>query len=128
MAAEAAAMWGRPQDGVPAEERSGANACVYWVTTRLGGQLTRLPDVTPLQIKTARSIKKFLTGNLQVRAARRLSSVRVHVLGCHFDDIQRFYGACCTDFHGGRSVCRRQSGVRWPYSGLVSMSIGICPS
>lgn len=59
-------MWGRPQDGVPKEERSGTNAAVYWVATRLGGELTRLPDVTPLQIRTARSIKKFLTGDLKV--------------------------------------------------------------
>jgi hypothetical protein len=66
VAAEEAAMWGRPQDGVPKEERSGTNAAVYWVATRLGGELTRLPDVTPLQIRTARSIKKFLTGDLKV--------------------------------------------------------------
>ncbi|KAJ7520218.1 hypothetical protein O6H91_20G072700 [Diphasiastrum complanatum] len=56
--------WGRPHETIPPEKGGGANANVYWVCSKPGEKLYRLPDVTPLQIKIARSLKKFLTGNL----------------------------------------------------------------
>jgi hypothetical protein len=58
--------WGRPSDGIPMEEGVGTNANVYWVCHRPGDQYKKLPPVTPLQINTARQLKKFLTGNLEV--------------------------------------------------------------
>ncbi len=58
--------WGRPSDGIPMEEGIGTNANVYWVCHRPGDQYKKLPPVTPLQINTARQLKKFLTGNLEV--------------------------------------------------------------
>ncbi|CAG9467505.1 unnamed protein product [Pedinophyceae sp. YPF-701] len=49
---------------VPAEKGVGTNAYVYYVCNHLGGKFSKLPDVTPKQIKAARTIKKFVTGNL----------------------------------------------------------------
>ncbi|KAG2444989.1 hypothetical protein HYH02_008859 [Chlamydomonas schloesseri] len=50
---------------VPAEEPgTGANKFTYLVCGILGGPLTRLPDVTPAQVKASRRIKKLLTGRL----------------------------------------------------------------
>lgn len=43
---------------------SGANSFTYFVCSYPGGPFSRLPEVTPAQIKVARQIKKFLTGNL----------------------------------------------------------------
>ena len=57
--------FGRPVDPIP-KEIEGTNAYLYWACTRLGEEFMRLPDVTPLQIKTARALTKFLTGNLDV--------------------------------------------------------------
>ncbi|BBM96751.1 radial spoke head protein 4/6 [Marchantia polymorpha subsp. ruderalis] len=53
------------KDDVPVEEGAGPNANVYWVCNRLDEKCVRLPAVTPLQISTARKIKKFLTGDLE---------------------------------------------------------------
>lgn len=50
---------------IPAEASgTGANLYTYWVCSHVGGPFTRLPDVTPAQITCARSLKKFLTGDL----------------------------------------------------------------
>ncbi|KAK3258854.1 putative splicing factor, arginine/serine-rich 4 [Cymbomonas tetramitiformis] len=49
----------------PEEFGTGANSYTYWVTTKLGGPYTQLPDVTPTMITQARKIKKFLTGDLK---------------------------------------------------------------
>ncbi|KXZ46194.1 hypothetical protein GPECTOR_46g263 [Gonium pectorale] len=50
---------------VPVEPSgTGANKYTYLVCSALGGPLTRLPDVTPAQIKASRRIKKLLTGRL----------------------------------------------------------------
>lgn len=49
---------------IPIEANTGANGYVYFVCNYLGGPMTRLPYVTPVQIKAARTIKKFLTGRL----------------------------------------------------------------
>jgi radial spoke head protein 4A len=57
--------FGRPVDVIP-KETEGTNAYLYWTCTKLGEDFIRLPDVTPLQIKTARTLTKLLTGNLDV--------------------------------------------------------------
>lgn len=62
------ALFGRPVDTIP-PEKEGSNAHVYWACRKLGDTFIRLPDVTPLQIKTARSLKKFLTGNLDAEVS-----------------------------------------------------------
>eukprot|EP00877_Chromochloris_zofingiensis_P003995 jgi/Chrzof1/13597/Cz08g03200.t1 len=49
---------------VPNEWNTGINGYVYYVCNYLGAPLTQLPAVTPVQVKAARSIKKFLTGRL----------------------------------------------------------------
>lgn len=54
----------QPESGEATEVNSGPNAFVYFVSSYPGGPLTQLPSVTPLQIKAARRIKKFLTGRL----------------------------------------------------------------
>lgn len=59
--------WGRPTDGVPPEEGVGTNEMVYWYCHRPGDRCKKLPPVTPLQIKTARQLKKYLTGDPEVR-------------------------------------------------------------
>lgn len=61
--------WGRPNDGIPPEEGVGTNANVYWYCHRPGDQCKKLPPVTPLQVKTARQLKKYLTGNPEVTQA-----------------------------------------------------------
>ncbi|EFJ18162.1 flagellar radial spoke protein 6 [Selaginella moellendorffii] len=61
--------WGRPVETIPVEAGIGPNANTYWVCSRPGDELYRLPDVTPLQIKTARQIKKFFTGNLKAEVS-----------------------------------------------------------
>ncbi|KAG0603721.1 hypothetical protein M758_10G116300 [Ceratodon purpureus] len=55
--------WGRPTDGIPPEEGVGTNAMVYWYCHRPGDRCKKLPPVTPLQVKTARQLKKYLTGD-----------------------------------------------------------------
>jgi len=63
---------------VPKEEpRTGCNKKTYFVCNEPGKLWTRLPNVTPQQISTARKIKKFFTGNLDApvcdwRNARRV--------------------------------------------------------
>lgn len=55
-----------PAEGsVPYEAHIGANQFTYYVCTHLGGPFSRLPFVTPDQIKAARQIKKLLTGRLE---------------------------------------------------------------
>lgn len=49
---------------VPPEGNTGANGYVYFVCNHLGGPMSKLPPVSPDQIKAARTIKKFLTGRL----------------------------------------------------------------
>lgn len=44
---------------------SGANAHVYYTCHFVGDEFIRLPDVNPSQIKAARNIRRFLTGNLE---------------------------------------------------------------
>lgn len=57
--------FGRPVSSIPSEESgTGANKHAYFVSSFLGGAFTRLPEVSPLMVTTARSIKKFLTGKL----------------------------------------------------------------
>jgi hypothetical protein len=57
--------WSAAAEGeAPIEGNSGTNANVYWVCNYLGGPMTQLPPVTPVQIKAARQIKKLLTGRL----------------------------------------------------------------
>ncbi|KAL2642568.1 hypothetical protein R1flu_010155 [Riccia fluitans] len=53
------------KDEVPIEENSGPNVNVYWVCNRLDEKCVKLPPVSPLQISTARRMKKFLTGDLE---------------------------------------------------------------
>lgn len=49
---------------MPQEVGTGANEYVYYVCNKLGGPVTRLPSVTPRQIKVARQLKHYLTGDL----------------------------------------------------------------
>jgi len=49
---------------VPTETASGINTFEYFVCNTLGGAFSKLPDVTPKQIKAARVLKKLVTGNL----------------------------------------------------------------
>ncbi|GFR44664.1 hypothetical protein Agub_g5954 [Astrephomene gubernaculifera] len=61
----AAAPSSASPEEVPVEPPgTGANKYTYLVCSALGGPLTRLPDVTPAQIKASRRIKKLLTGRL----------------------------------------------------------------
>jgi radial spoke head protein 4A len=58
-----------PEEGdptvMPAEEPgTGANAYTYFVCSQLGGPCTKLPPVSPSQIKVAQQIKKFFSGDL----------------------------------------------------------------
>ncbi|KAH7295153.1 hypothetical protein KP509_27G034900 [Ceratopteris richardii] len=55
--------FGRPVESIP-PETNGTNAYTYWVCSRLGEPFIALPDITPIQIQTARSLRRFLTGNL----------------------------------------------------------------
>ena len=48
---------------------TGANGYTYFVCNHLGGPLMQLPNVTPAQIKAARTIKKFLTGKLDAHVS-----------------------------------------------------------
>jgi radial spoke head protein 4A len=55
----------KPPPQVPKEDpRTGCNRKTYFVCNEPGKLWTRLPNVTPAQISTARKIKKFLTGRL----------------------------------------------------------------
>ncbi|EDO48571.1 predicted protein [Nematostella vectensis] len=55
----------KPPSFVPKEEnRTGCNKKTYFVCTEAGKPWVRLPSVTPAQIRVARQIKKFFTGNL----------------------------------------------------------------
>lgn len=57
--------YGRPISKLPSEENgTGSNKNVYFVCSFLGGSFTRLPDVKPLMVTSALSLKKFLTGKL----------------------------------------------------------------
>lgn len=52
------------EGAVPSEVGTGTNAYTYFVCSALGGEYTKLPDVTPAAIVCARTIKKYLTGSL----------------------------------------------------------------
>jgi len=54
---------------VPPEANSGTNAWTYFVCSALGGPVTALPDVTPQQVVISKSIKKYLTGNLDAEVS-----------------------------------------------------------
>lgn len=55
----------KPPPPVPKEDKgTGANKYTYFVTNRPGQTWTKLPTVTPVQIHTARKIRKFFTGQL----------------------------------------------------------------
>jgi radial spoke head protein 4A len=47
----------------------GANASVYFAANSAAGPWTRLPDVTPEQIKTARQMRRLLSGDLSAQVA-----------------------------------------------------------
>ena len=49
---------------VPTEHATGINTFTYFVCNTLGGPFTRLPDITPKQIKAARQLKKLMTGEM----------------------------------------------------------------
>ncbi|GLC46426.1 putative splicing factor, arginine/serine-rich 4 [Pleodorina starrii] len=53
-----------PEEVPPEAPGTGANKFTYLVCSALGGPLTRLPNVTPAQVKASRRIKKLLTGRL----------------------------------------------------------------
>uniref|UniRef100_A0A061R768 Radial spoke head protein 4 a n=1 Tax=Tetraselmis sp. GSL018 TaxID=582737 RepID=A0A061R768_9CHLO len=53
-----------PEGEVPMEVNTGSNGYVYWACNYLGGPITQLPSVRPAEVKAARTIKKFLTGDL----------------------------------------------------------------
>jgi len=53
-----------PEGQAPMEVGTGANGYVYWVCNYLGGPMTMLPSIKPAEIKAARTLKKFLTGDL----------------------------------------------------------------
>ena len=55
-------------DGIKMEGREGANKYTYYVLQN-DGSVTVLPHVTEEQIKCARQVKRFLTGNLNVSVA-----------------------------------------------------------
>ncbi|XP_020610209.1 radial spoke head protein 6 homolog A-like [Orbicella faveolata] len=55
----------KPPPVIPKEDnRTGTNKRTFFVTTEPGKPWVKLPAVTPAQIVTARSIKKFFTGRL----------------------------------------------------------------
>ncbi|EFJ16412.1 hypothetical protein SELMODRAFT_116835 [Selaginella moellendorffii] len=66
---EAAKLPSYGVEAIPKENGIGPNGHTYWVCSRPGAEFYRLPDVTPLQIKTARQIKKFLTGDLKAEVS-----------------------------------------------------------
>eukprot|EP01029_Cantina_marsupialis_P028752 TRINITY_DN777967_c0_g1_i1.p1 TRINITY_DN777967_c0_g1~~TRINITY_DN777967_c0_g1_i1.p1 ORF type:complete len:423 (+),score=160.52 TRINITY_DN777967_c0_g1_i1:156-1424(+) len=43
----------------------GSNILCYYVCTKIGGEWTLLPDVTPEQIVIARKLRRFMTGDLE---------------------------------------------------------------
>jgi radial spoke head protein 4A len=53
----------------PEDAGTGANAYVYFVCAQPGGPVSKLPNVTPEQIKVARQIKKYLTGDLKAEVS-----------------------------------------------------------
>lgn len=60
---------GDPNVMPPEEPGTGANSYVYYVCHQPGGPVTKLPDVTPEQVVTARQIKKFLSGDLKAEVS-----------------------------------------------------------
>ena len=56
---------------IPGEEKrgKGLNENVYWVASDLLGEWHKLPDVQAKDIVDSRSLKKILTGNLEVPVA-----------------------------------------------------------
>lgn len=58
---------GGGEEGAPSNKEamgSGANECLYFVTNSPEGEWTKLPAVKPEWIISARSMRRFLTGNL----------------------------------------------------------------
>lgn len=74
--------FGRPVESIP-QEKEGTNVYAYWVCSRPGEAFIQLPDVTPLQIQTARSLKKFLTGNLNVLTSKVVNTHNVEQMILH---------------------------------------------
>ncbi|CAM6118185.1 unnamed protein product [Calypogeia fissa] len=62
-------FWQSFKDKIPLEEKVGTNLNVYWVCNKLGEKCRRLPDVTPLQIRMAKSLKKYFTGKLDAEVS-----------------------------------------------------------
>lgn len=59
---------GEGGDNKPADQEArgtGVNKFVYWVTDSVLEKWTKLPDLTPGDIKAARQIKVLLTGDLE---------------------------------------------------------------
>lgn len=54
---------------VPSEVGTGANGYVYFVCNYLGGPTTQLPNIKPAEIKAARTLKRFLTGDLNAQVS-----------------------------------------------------------
>jgi radial spoke head protein 4A len=50
---------------VPKEKHMGANRFTYWVADSACGEWVRLPPVTPEQIRCARDVRRYLTGDLR---------------------------------------------------------------
>lgn len=57
---------------IPKEVGSGTNGYTYFVANQLGGALTKLADVTPAQIKAARTLKKLFTGKLSAEVRNKV--------------------------------------------------------
>ena len=56
-------------DDVPAEIQSGVNSRVYFVCNEPGEAFVRLPEAQPRHIRAARSIRRFLTGNIEAEVS-----------------------------------------------------------
>ena len=59
---------GEGVDSKPADQEargSGVNKFVYWVTDSVLEKWTKLPDLSPADIKAARQVKVLLTGDLE---------------------------------------------------------------
>ena len=61
----AAAEEGESGEDVPAELGAGANAHVYFTCSAPGDAFERLPEARPEHIRTARALRRFLTGRLE---------------------------------------------------------------
>ena len=65
---EAGEEGGEGGDSKPADQEArgtGVNKYVYWVTDSVLEKWTKLPDISPAEIRAARQIKILLTGDLE---------------------------------------------------------------